>query len=348
MTSGEQTGGVRETGAEQKQSGLRFGLLTLDELEALVNEKPSSFVVERLIPQASIVLAVGDSGLGKTPWAYQVGLAVAGNKPFLGHETKRGTVVYIDLENGVIAIVELVRRLSEHLGLTRRPDNFFVLPAGGEIEIEKIVECYQPSLVIVDSLRACWPDAESKNENAATVLSSLRRLARKYGTSFLLLHHIKKPSQQTGAKQPSLEHDPVLAWLLSAAGARALVNQSDVRIGFDAPAKRGTGDSEDDVVLLMRLHTRLQGESDPVFLARSRDVDGEVTGYRRVGAIAMLNDDNQRRAFHELPSEFTFTDARRALGRAPDPTNKFLRKCTALGLVKKTAHGRYQKTTEGK
>src|SRR5206468_11574380 len=86
-------------------------------------------------------------------------------------------------------------------------------------------------LLIIDSLRAYRPDAEERNCNASAVMNELRKLAREYGTAFLLIHHIRKPGEDG---TPPLEGERVLAWLNMACGARALINQSDVRIAFDA------------------------------------------------------------------------------------------------------------------
>src|SRR6267378_453500 len=73
--------------------------VTLRELEQLCQEQPASYVVEGLLPADDVHVAVGDSGLGKTPWAYQLGLCVAAGMPFLGHPVRESRVLYYDLEN---------------------------------------------------------------------------------------------------------------------------------------------------------------------------------------------------------------------------------------------------------
>jgi hypothetical protein len=74
--------------------------VSLNELEVLSKQNPTTYLVEGFLPADEVHVAVGDSGLGKTPWAYQLGLCVATGKPFLGYRTHQGRVLYLDLENG--------------------------------------------------------------------------------------------------------------------------------------------------------------------------------------------------------------------------------------------------------
>src|SRR5207249_8233474 len=51
--------------------------VNLERLNQLCLEQPASYIVEGLFPAEDVHGACGDSGLGKTPWAYQLGLCVA-------------------------------------------------------------------------------------------------------------------------------------------------------------------------------------------------------------------------------------------------------------------------------
>jgi len=330
------TDGALTTASESRP----YGLATLKELEEQINAAPSTFVVRDLIPEATVNIAVGDSGLGKTAWAYQLGLAVATGVPFIGHETRQGRVVYFDLENGTGQVVEVARRLCAHLGVDSFPgENFFVLTLGdGARKLADIVKQCQPSLVIIDTLRAGWPEAEKDNECAAKLLNMQRSLAREFGTAFILLHHTKKPTHHAFGGSPSLEHGPIMGWLLEAAGARALVNQTDVRIGFDRPKQN------DDVALIIKGHAKMRGEFGPIYLERKLDSDGEVTGYCRLSSAGLLTDPHQKETYMKLPAEFTFAQAKANYERSDDPTNKLLQRCIALGILEKVKKGIYRKT----
>src|SRR5258708_36203667 len=134
---------------------------TLDQLEKSLQENPVSYLVEGLLPADDVHVAVGDSGLGKTPWAYQLGLCVAEGKPFLGHQVRKSRVVYYDLENGYQEIVDVSGAICGHLGISQPPNDFIVIPNDGNPPpIEVAVATHKPGLVIVDTLRARYPEAE--------------------------------------------------------------------------------------------------------------------------------------------------------------------------------------------
>jgi RecA-family ATPase len=173
-----------------------YGVLSLPEFERLCAAQPSAQLVEGLIPEASVCIAVGDSGLGKSAWAYQLGMCVASGKPFLDHPVKQGRVLYIDLENGREGIIGVTRALLQHLGIAQPMEDFCLLAERDNLHLlDSILMEHRPALVIVDSLRAFRPDAEEKPRLAASLLNEMRDIAKKRQVSFLLIHHIKKPSE---------------------------------------------------------------------------------------------------------------------------------------------------------
>ena len=187
--------------------------LTLRELEEKCQQEPEEYVVDLLVPPASVNIAVGDSGLGKSPWVYQLSLCVAAGVPFLGLPVKQGRVLHIDLENGLFPIHNLCKRLGHHLGLKEPPEDLLILPpqASNLGLLENFVRKYGPQLVVIDSLRSFHPRTEESNADAAEFLHRLHAIAKRYDVAFLLIHHIKKPSENG---VPALEDTPVMSWSL--------------------------------------------------------------------------------------------------------------------------------------
>jgi hypothetical protein len=290
-----------------------------------------------LLPADEVHVAVGDSGLGKTPFAYQLGLCVAAGIPFLGHATQQGRVLYLDFENGPEAVLSLATSLCHYLKLERFPEQFLVRRDEDLPELEIAVPQFKPSLVIVDTLRAFCPSAETKNEEAGKLLKFLRALARCEHCTILLLHHVRKPKLEEAVT--SLENTPTLEWLYSASGARALINQTNARIAFDshrAPMKR-------EAALVVKCFVKLKGEIGPIYIERVCTDDGEPTGYRRMVGPDLLGNPEQEAAYARLPEEFTFREAVQAYARTDDPTRKFLKKCISVGILEQLAHGTYHK-----
>lgn len=331
----------------------RYGVVSLPEFEAQCNADPESYVVEGLIPEASVNIAAGDSGLGKSPWAYQMGLCVASGIAFLGHQVQQGPVLYLDMENGRTGILETSRSLIRHLGIPQFPENFYLLIERDELfNLEAIIKEFRPLLVVVDSLRAYRPDAEQKNENAANMMNHLREIARAEKVAFFIVHHIKKPSDNV--LHGALEDTPTMTWLLQACGARALINQTDVRIAFDAApglrvvdqGRRDAKNVTDDVGLVVKGFARLRGEFGPLFLKREFDEDGGPLGYRELKGLELLSNSEQQAIFTKLPPEFSFKQAKQAYGRRDQATTDWLQKLQRIGVLKHAKGGPYMKTPE--
>lgn len=327
-----------------------YGVVSLPEFERLCATERTEHIVGNLIPEASVSIAVGDSGLGKSAWAYQLGMCVASGVPFLSHPVKQKCVLYIDLENGREGIMGVARSLVKHLGIDHLPEELSLLRDRVDVNaLDEIVAACRPALVIVDSLRAYRPEAEDKPKDAAIFLNKLRDIAKKYRTAFLLIHHIKKPGEH-GA--PALEDTHVLTWLQLACGARALVNQSDVRIGFDnatgihrssAELRKVNSAAPEEVALVVKGFARLVGEFGPLYLARQFDDEGNPLGYRQMTGIELLFNQDQQAAFCYLPQRFSFKEAKTQYRRADQPTRDFLQKCIRVGTLRQASRGIYEK-----
>ena len=126
-------------------------------------------------------------------------------------------------------------------------------------------------------------------------------------------------------------------WLLAMEGPRALTNQTDIRIAVEE------GDFN-PAALKLKWSRRVYGDSPLYLLERVFDSEGEPAGYQHLTGAGWLSPE-RRAALAKLPDEFSFKQAKEALGRSDDPTNKFLRECRQLGQVEKVARGRYRKLT---
>jgi hypothetical protein len=314
----------------------------IDSLCATERSAGNSGVVAGLIGKRTVSFLIGDSGLGKSPLAYQLGLCVASGIPFFGMKTFQGTVVYADYENGLDQGRDLRERLVQFLELPKSPDDFLVWTPDhsheGLINLDAICQA-KPSLLIIDTVRSHSPHFE-RTEYAGEEMKQLNTLAHEYGVAILVIHRLRKPTEN-GA--PSLDNDDtaLMLWLKQAAGHSSIINQSDTRIAVDLP----DGRKRLDAALVIRWHRRIKGESGPLYLDRVCDGDsGEPLGYRTLTDVRLLGNSDQEDAFLKLPAEFSFKHAREAYGRTDDPTRKWLQKCVSLGLVRQVVHGRYART----
>jgi hypothetical protein len=314
-----------------------IGLLTSDDLrESTDADATAPDVIEGWIKAASVNIVVGDSGLGKTPLVLQLGLAAAAGVPVLGRRTQQGRVLYFDGESGRADFLQQLERITGHLGLPGGvPSDFLMWSpnwANGATaialgkQIEMFVGRARPALCIIDPLRVYWPLAEKGTDDAVAMVATLRNLAREHGTAFAVVHHVRKTNQK--GPRPDLEACPSM-WLQEAAGSRALVNQTDLRLGVDVC---GRADAADLVVAGL---LRGAGTVGPLYLRRHHDAGGVPAGYDLAQDVELLNT-RDREAFRRLPARFKFAVAKRELGGNSDSnTARLLQRCQSLGLVEK-------------
>lgn len=332
-------GPVAPAGAGTPETLLQLGIHTAESLDVLcANEAKREFIVEGLVAAGAIGILVGDSGIGKSPLLYQLGLCVAAGIPFLGIHTSKGPVVYLDCENGALNSQGMRDSLLRHLGLDECPKNFHSCYEISDINhLTSVVKAMEPALVVIDTLRSFDPTAEKDNTAAGIFIKSLRRIGKHPKTAFLLIHHPKKHDGGFFGGVPGLEVTPVIEWSNQACGARALINQTDVRIGVDHTTKG-------DAALIVKANLRVQGDIGPFYLERVLDDDQQAVGYSRLtGVVELLGNEGQEKALSALPDAFSFKEAKLTYNRGNQATTDFLGKCIQLGLIRKLAKGRYEK-----
>jgi len=107
----------------------KYHLLRPDDVDRMCSETHRyGGLVAGFLGRRSVSMLVGDSGLGKSPLAYQLGLCVAEGIPFLGMATEQGPVIYADFENGLQDSRDMRNGLARFLNLTKCPENFFCGP----------------------------------------------------------------------------------------------------------------------------------------------------------------------------------------------------------------------------
>ena len=324
----------------------RWGIYTSRELKQRCKDLNSgASLIEELIPQGSLSILVGDSGLGKSPLLYQAALCVASGRPFLGRNVSQGKVLYLDFENGLADVNELVTRLSRHLDLTEIPENLLLWNYNdaqakwSPRDLGEMISAAQPAWAIVDSLGAYSPDIEEKSTNVTLVYQDFRRIIRKCGTSITGVHHLRKPPSKPAEAPPPLEEDPK-RWLLQARGSRALINGADIRIGVDhfgrAEQFKGLDGRSCEVALVMCGFGRVRGNLPATFLSRVLDDDEEALGYAKLAGVNLLFNPQQEDAYRQLPSAaFRFKDAQSIYRHGAQATTDFLRKCIGVGIMQK-------------
>ena len=171
---------------------------TAAELRAM-DLKAMTVIVEGLLPAGFSILA-GMPKRGKSWLALALAYAVSTGNPFLGRRTKRGRVLYLDLESGQIRAKKRMEILvpgpwPETLSITHRAD---LLGDNGKLllQIEDWLDRYPDTkLIIIDTIgrvKGSGRRGENAYETDTRTYGALQQLAMERGVAIVGIHHYKK------------------------------------------------------------------------------------------------------------------------------------------------------------
>ena len=155
--------------------------------------EPPNFVVDTLIAQGLHILA-GSPKVGKSWLALWLAVTVAKGEPVWGMGVRRGTTLYLCLEDSVLRIQNRLFEITEdapdsvHFCMECAP-----IGQGLEEQVETFLAAHPDTvLVIIDTLQMVRPVHDATYANDYRDLSVLKRLADKHGIAILLIHHLRK------------------------------------------------------------------------------------------------------------------------------------------------------------
>lgn len=175
-------------------------------LYGAVLERPP-IIIDNLIPAGLTVLA-GAPKRGKSWMALKMALCISSGEPFLGMPTRKGPVLYLDLESKNYRVQDRLNKLI--VGPAPR-DLYFAhkserLNSGLMEQLRNWIECVgTPAMIVIDTLGRVKGGAR-KGENAyesdTRIFGDLQSFALENKLSVVVVHHLKK---DTGANDDYFE-----------------------------------------------------------------------------------------------------------------------------------------------
>lgn len=153
----------------------------------------SQFIVEKMLYPGLYILA-GAPKVGKSWLALDLCLSVADGQQFLKHETSRGQVVYLALED---SLLRLQNRVYEFTDEPVDKLDFAILAdcigSGLEKQLEKVKEQKpQLKLIVIDTLQKIRESIDASYGSDYRELSVLKSLADRLEIAIVLVHHTRK------------------------------------------------------------------------------------------------------------------------------------------------------------
>lgn len=165
--------------------------------ETLFNQmlEPTPFIVSSLIPAGLHILG-GAPKIGKSWLMLWLCLKVAKGENLWNYQTKRGTTLYLCLEDSFERIQSRLMDITDDA-----PDNIHFAVMAEELssglleQIENFIAEYpDTNLIVIDTLQNIRSEYNNSNPyaNDYRELSVLRDLANRYRIAILCVHHLRK------------------------------------------------------------------------------------------------------------------------------------------------------------
>jgi hypothetical protein len=179
----------------------RFGAIAWADIDHVVMRQ--DFLVEDIMFAQDIAMAYGASGSGKSFLMVDMGLAIARGVPFLGKNTRKGSVIYQAGEGGR-GLVKRMKAYRQHHNIYTEDVPFILLPA--RVDLFKldgdkdafIEECLgwkaalpEPlSAIFIDTFSTASPGAnENASEDVSRLIAAGEAINRATGAALIWVHH---------------------------------------------------------------------------------------------------------------------------------------------------------------
>jgi hypothetical protein len=158
-------------------------------------------LVDPIIPDPARIMLAGFAGVGKSTLAMNMAAAISAGLPFLGWETQKKTVIYVDGENPLHLVQQKTAVIFNSVGGDINNIHFLfpeeklnLCNTNAMSALERSIMAHEAGLVVLDSFLNFFT---LKNENDATetraALDGITLLLRRTGCSVLILDHTAKP-----------------------------------------------------------------------------------------------------------------------------------------------------------
>ena len=215
-------------------------------------EAPFDFVEDLLIDGNSSIV-FGESNVGKTFFAFDLGIHVAMGKPWLGKDIDQGGVLYVAAEGGG-SIQKRLDAFYDYYDLNDKDIPFWYLPVqvdlrNPEADAKPIINLAEElenqsgvpiRLIIVDTLsRALAGGAENTSEDMSSYIMNIDHIRQALGCHVCSIHHSGKDSSK-GARgwsglRGSLDSEIEILKVGDGFGVAKVTKQRDIEFCADIP-----------------------------------------------------------------------------------------------------------------
>ncbi len=177
---------------ENKNQEIEIPFLSVKELFTKKTE-PIVYLVDGLLQRGGLSLIAGKPKVGKSTLVKHLLAAIDRGDDFLGRTTKRGTSLYLALE-------EMESEVKDHFKILKVSSDSKIMVHATYVNdpqligLKKAIAAHEPQLVVIDTLFRYIVGVKDNNsyQQVNEALEPLRRLARDTDTHIMFIHHASK------------------------------------------------------------------------------------------------------------------------------------------------------------
>ncbi|MCO5228752.1 MAG: AAA family ATPase [Thermomicrobiales bacterium] len=175
--------------------------------QELMEQPKPKWLVKGLIHEGTLAFLSGYPSTGKSFIALELAACICEGKPFFGQEVTQGEVLYVAFERGDFTGQRL-EGLTKEKGFTltgfyaNDPYTVLTLDLGeGETQLCEFLDNQgiKPKLIIYDTLRASFEGDENSSSLAQKVMTTMRKVNKRYDSTALVVHHLNQFGRLRGS-----------------------------------------------------------------------------------------------------------------------------------------------------
>lgn len=184
--------------------------------EFLASDYKFDWILEGLITRTSINSLSSRPGVGKSRLTLQLAKCLAMGEDFLGFKNTAGPlkVMFLSLEMGGPVLKYFVESLvkSTEMDLDAIEERMLLVPQGEPLALanpdgaqffDYLLEEHKPDFMIIDAMSSLSHE-DIGEKVAKQIMGKLKGALNKYGITFMLIHHNKKPSELSKDTAPTI------------------------------------------------------------------------------------------------------------------------------------------------
>ena len=301
--------------------------------------KPTEWLIEDVLPKQFNSCLAGTTGAKKSMWAIQLSMALAnGEKEFCGNKINAPgiKVLYVDTEIGIVELHRRFKKIQQNMNWAG-DENIVMMAKGGyhvDIwdDVHMAINYTNPELIVFDSLYNTTTVGDfSKSAQMSKVINELTQFKEQYGVTILAIAHFNKGQHDLGLSIDRMTGSAVLQNWVEFQALMVSTNVSDFNLWTVAKAR---GVRHDQSIIGLKWNDfwfKTIGVVDDIkpFL---------ITDEKKKKWQIVLEDCEDKfdttRWLNVYSTKFTMSER---TGR------QWLKECSESPMVKKIAHGVYQK-----